>query len=364
MQSRNHIPILTITGSDSTSGSGVQADIKTISALGGYAVSAITSITVQNTLGIQDFFDLPPDVVLGQIEAIINDVQPSVVKIGMVRRADVVDMLAKVLKRYRPAVVIYDPVAVSSKGEVLMSRDVVNVVKRSLLPICTIVTLKRTDAEYLLGEAITTSADMLDGARKLLGMGCGNILLHCGTLLSNAHTDVLVPADGEPTYLSNVFGDTSDYNSHGMSGNLSAAIAAYMANGQDAAGAVDSASMYMRKLVDEHEALHGRGAELFNEFVNELAANYAQHNDVRFYADKLNVSATYLAQVSKRIAGKAPKTIIDEYLISETESMLLSSTMTVQEVAYSVGFSSQAHFSKFFKKMVGCTPSEYRKLAR
>ena len=94
---KTNIPILTITGSDSTGGSGVQADIKTISALGGYALSAITAITVQNTLGIQEFFNLPDNIVAGQIEAIINDIQPEVVKIGMIRSVGTLNALARCL---------------------------------------------------------------------------------------------------------------------------------------------------------------------------------------------------------------------------------------------------------------------------
>ena len=123
VQQKDNVPILTITGSDGTGGSGVQADIKTVSALGGYAVTAITSITVQNTLGIQEFYDLPADIVTGQVEAIVNDVQPKVVKIGMIRRSDVMVAVAKAIERYKPDVVIYDPVVVSSKGDVLMSLD-------------------------------------------------------------------------------------------------------------------------------------------------------------------------------------------------------------------------------------------------
>ena len=108
---RNNNAILTITGSDSTGGSGVQADIKTISALGGYAVSAITSITVQNTLGIQEFYDIPADIVAGQIEAIVNDVQPSVIKVGLIRSVDVLNVVVGVLRRYHPRHVVYDPPA-------------------------------------------------------------------------------------------------------------------------------------------------------------------------------------------------------------------------------------------------------------
>ncbi len=103
------LPILTITGSDSTGGSGVQADIKTIFELGGYAVSAITSITVQNTLGIQEFFDIPAEIVSGQIEAIMNDMQPNIVKVGMIRKVETLNVLIDALTKYRPDHIIYAP---------------------------------------------------------------------------------------------------------------------------------------------------------------------------------------------------------------------------------------------------------------
>ena len=113
--------ILTITGSDGTGGSGVQADMRCISQLGGVAASAVTSITVQNTLGLQEFYDLPASVVRQQVEAIVNDLQPQVVKIGLLRRIDVVEALADVLQRYRPRHVIYAPVLRSTRGDQLVS---------------------------------------------------------------------------------------------------------------------------------------------------------------------------------------------------------------------------------------------------
>ena len=122
---KTNIPILTITGSDSTGGSGVQADIKTISALGGYALSAITAITVQNTLGIQEFFNLPANIVAGQIEAIINDIQPEVVKIGMIRSVGTLNAVVGALSKYKPRQTIYDPIVYSSRGDVLMADDVI-----------------------------------------------------------------------------------------------------------------------------------------------------------------------------------------------------------------------------------------------
>lgn len=357
VQQKDNVPILTITGSDGTGGSGVQADIKTVSALGGYAVTAITSITVQNTLGIQEFYDLPADTVTGQVEAIVNDVQPKVVKIGMIRRSDVMVAVAKAIERYKPDVVIYDPVVVSSKGDVLMSLDLLGAMRQWLLPLCTLVVLKKSDAEHILGRKIGSSS-----AGDLLKFGCGNVLMHCGNIMASSNTDVLITGDGDdPTFITNLCSEIPGLDNHGMSGNLSAAIAVFCAKGQPLDEAVRNASVWMANLFAENRPLTGRGNELFNEFVNEITEHFASHNDVRFYADRLNVSSTYLAQVTKRIAGKAPKVIIDEYVASEAQSMLVSSTKTVQEIAYALGFSSQAHFTKFFRKAVGCTPSEYRR---
>ena len=140
------LPILTITGSDSTGGSGVQADIKTIFELGGYAVSAITSITVQNTLGIQEFFDIPAEIVSGQIEAIMNDMQPRIVKVGMIRKVETLNVLIDALTKYRPEHIIYAPSIWSSQGDALMTEDVVSQIKYRLLPLCSVVVAERRRA--------------------------------------------------------------------------------------------------------------------------------------------------------------------------------------------------------------------------
>ena len=143
-------PILTITGSDSTGGSGVQADIKTISELGGYAVSAITSITVQNTLGIQEFFDVPAEIVSGQIEAIMNDIQPSIVKVGMIRKVETLNVLIDALTKYRPDHIIYAPAIWSSQGDALMTEDVVSQIKYRLLPLCSVVVARKKESDIIL----------------------------------------------------------------------------------------------------------------------------------------------------------------------------------------------------------------------
>ena len=286
---------MTITGSDSTSGSGVQADIKTISELGGYAVTAITSITVQTTLGIQEFHDLPASIVAGQIEAVMNDVLPEVVKIGMIRTIEVVDVIVRALEKYHPRHVIFDAVVLSSQGDALVSETVIQAVRQRLLPLCTLVI--RPDEKQM----------------------------------------------------------------HGLANRYASAVAVYLSQGETAEQAQIQAKAYINNQIVRASDLQGRAPELYNEFLDAVATHLHTNSDVHFYADILNVSGRYLAQVTRRISGKTPKAIIDDYLIREVERQLSTTDRTVQEIAYDFGFSSQAHFTKFFKKLRGVSPTVYRK---
>lgn len=284
-------PILTITGSDSTSGSGVQADIKTISALGGYAVSAITSITVQNTLGIQEFFDVPPAVVSGQIEAIMNDVQPQVVKVGMIRSVGVLDVIVGMLTKYPPRHTLYVPIIHSAKGERLMTDDVVAQVRQRLIPLCTWI---------------------IDDRHK----------------------------------------------AHGESNAYASAVAVFLSQGYDITEAEQKANDYLLSL--RTTGFVGRSEELYKDFLLALEEHVTTNSDVAFYANCLNVSPRYLAQVCRKMVSRSPKQIIDEQLTRKISDALHQSTQTIQELAIAFGFSSQAHFTKFFKKQTGTTPSLFR----
>lgn len=288
-------PILTITGSDSTGGSGVQADIKTISELGGYAMSAITSITVQTTLGIQQFYDVPATIVAGQIDAVMNDFEPEVVKIGLIRREDTLDVIVKALQKYRPRHVILDTVVLSSRGDTLISRDMLEAISHQLVPLCTLV-IKKDDGSM-----------------------------------------------------------------HGLSNRYASAVAVFLSQGLSSDEAESKAKAYINTQVVRTSDLQGRSSELYNELIDAIVEHHREASDVRFYADLLNVSSRYLAQVTRRISGKSPKAIIDDYLIHEIELQLKSTDNTVQEIAYRFGFSSQAHFTKFFKKLRGISPTEFRK---
>ena len=315
-------PILTITGSDSTGGSGVQADIKTISELGGYAVSAITSITVQNTLGIQAFFDVPAEIVSGQIEAIMNDIQPSIVKVGMIRRVETLEVVIDALTKYRPDYIIYAPAIWSSNGDALMTEDVVSQIRYRLLPLCSVVVARKKENDIILQDTkLLRTAE--DNGMKVF-------------LLDNA-------------------------NSHGLTNRFSSALAVYLNQGKKMEDALAMAQDFINVELTRESNLQGRSSELYNQFISQVNNFCRTYSDVHFYADQLNVSSRYLAQVTRRISGKTPKAIIDECIVKEIERELSTTTHTVQEIANTFGFSSQAHLTKFFKKMRGLTPSEYRK---
>lgn len=349
--------VLTITGSDSTGGAGVQADIKTITALGGYAVSAISSITAQNTLGIQEFYDLPADVVARQIEAVVDDLCPDTAKVGMLRSSDTVRAVAETLGR-EDFDIVYDPAILSSRGEVIMSPDVVESVRDLFIPMCSLVVLSRRAAQHILGYEANSVESMTNGAREVMRLGCGAVLMQGGSIIPESTIDVLIAGEGEePLYFSS---PAVDNEVHGRSGTLSCAIATYMSYGNDIVRSVNLAKTYVNQRIYLPSDKEGRAGELYNELLSQIARHCKHSSDVAFYAEQLNVTTRYLAQVTRKISGKTPKNLIDEHVLRHAEVMLRGSDSPVQEVADSLGFSSQAHFSKFFKKMKGITPSEFR----
>ena len=351
--------ILTITGSDGTGESGIQADIRTIHALGGHAVSVITSVTMQNTLGIEQFYDLPADIVQGQLDILMDDVKPQVIKIGMLRTVKTVEAVCRSIRRHRIPQVVYDPVIRSTRGEMLMSNEVAEAVKEQLLPLCTIVTLRIEAAELITGRSIRSTEDMTLAAQQLLAAGNRGVLLQGLSLTPDSVTDLLLTEEEKAEFFSSA---SATAHTHGAGNSLSSAIAACLNKGMSLAEAVEHARAYATRQAAYTSVLQGRGSMLYNDFLSQITAHHRTNNDVRFYADRLNVSTRYLAQVTKRITGKLPKTLIDEYLAEEIKLALGSSDKTVQEIAYHFGFSSQAQFSRFFRKQTGHTPSEFRKI--
>ncbi|MCQ2193087.1 MAG: hydroxymethylpyrimidine/phosphomethylpyrimidine kinase [Paludibacteraceae bacterium] len=372
----NNASILSITGSDSVGGSGIQADIKTISALGGYAATAITSVTVQNTYGIHEVFDLPAEIIGKQIETIMEDLRPNSVKVGLLRNCQTIKTISRLIDKYEPKYVVFEPGIVSTHGSILTDKDLLSDLRKDIFPRSSLVSLKFEAATYITGKEIATVDDAVNIAKELLKDGSKAILLQGGRFGDHALTDILLEkGKDKPTFYTTL--GFIDRNSHGASGVFSAAIATYFSQGLNLQDAVKQAREYVnRLLIYSLDSSFGHGSpllnhaeakdvtphilELYNAFMKEIVQHFKSNNDVSFYADKLNVTTRYLAQITKKVAGKSPKEIIKEQLIREIEIQLSSSSKNIQEIAYEYGFTSQAQFTKFFKQMNGSSPTQYR----
>ena len=174
--------ILTITGSDSTGGSGIQADIKTITMLGAYAATAITSVTAQDSEGIRQLYDIPAEVLNLQICAVLNDLKPNAVKIGMLRNVEQVIAVEHLLRKYKPEFVVLDAVIISSSGKMLMPNEVVNAVVQRLFPLSSIVIMQQNSAAYMLHEKRNTQQ------RGFGTIGTKNFAIRkCGCCVARRH---------------------------------------------------------------------------------------------------------------------------------------------------------------------------------
>ncbi len=237
---------VTIAGSDSGGGAGIQADLKTFSALGVYGASVITAVTAQNTRGVSAVEDISPTVVAAQIDAVFSDLAVGAVKIGMVSRRETIAVIAAGLKRYDRLAVI-DPVMVATSGDHLMQPDAIATLKEELLPLALILTPNLPEAALLTGRAIAeTEAEIARQAEMLLKLGARSVLMKGGHAKGKEATDVLF-GEGGVLSLSRPRIETS--NDHGTGCTLSAAIAAGLAKGKSIEDAVVAAKAYL------HDAL-------------------------------------------------------------------------------------------------------------
>ena len=195
-----HYPcVLTIAGSDCSGGAGIQADIKTISALGAYAASAITAITVQNTCGVTGIHPVPASYVKGQIEAVMTDIRPRAIKIGMINDVNIVKVIAESLQTYKPEFVVFDPVMVSTSGCKLMEDEAIEAITSQLMPLSTLITPNLREAEVLTGMPIPDIETMKTASRDLLHYGCHAVLVKGGHLENGGMCDVLqIENEAEP----------------------------------------------------------------------------------------------------------------------------------------------------------------------
>lgn len=265
-----HPVILSIAGSDCSGGAGIQADIKTISALGGYAASAITAVTVQNTLGVRAVHAMPPEIVKGQIEAVMEDLQPVSIKIGMVNDIQTVHVITDCLRKYSPGYVVYDPVMVSSSGRKLMTDEAINEIKKELLPLVTLITPNLDEASVLTGKKIRTIQDMQEAAKRLTEEYQTSILIKGGHLEGDKMYDLLHTADY--TYYIYKEQKIETTNLHGTGCTLSSAIATLLSKGYPMSEAIRNAKDYITQTILAGKDLHvGHGNGPLWHFPDSIA---------------------------------------------------------------------------------------------
>ena len=232
---------LTIAGSDCSGGAGIQADIKTMTACGVYASSAITSLTAQNTTGVYGIFDVPPEFLKKQLDCIFTDIYPDAVKIGMTATAETVSVISERLRFYKARNIVVDPVMVSTSGARLINEDALQALKEELLPLAQLVTPNIPEAEILSGCKIQNKEDMLHAARRISENYCPSVLLKGGHSLWDA--DDLLYTEGEAVWFCAKRIDNP--NTHGTGCTLSSAVAAALAKGFSLKEAVRQAKEYV-----------------------------------------------------------------------------------------------------------------------
>ena len=451
----NKVTILTITGSDSTGGSGVQADIKSITSLGGYAASAITAVVVQDTGGIEHLYDIPAEILDAQLQRVAMDLRPDSVKIGLLRSVEQVETVAALLRKLPCRCVVMDFVIVSTSGARLMEPEVVRATVRHLFPLCTLVMMRRGNALELLrlcralpgttglapaegshsnnplAEGSHSKNSLADGAHSkhspaegahskhfpAEGALCKNSLAEVATAImrleagpqalflkgeevsSDAYTDLFLSkeafTEAEPSSATLAEGAVAAGNLkffsrmgaieralHGSAGAFTSALAFYLTKAPSAVVAVERSLAYVNQLIlrsvdfklGKGGALldHGnrpipgnisaRKLEIYNTLMDTIATECSARNNVEYYSGRLSITPRYLSQITKAISGRTPKELIDDYLIKEVETQLLSGELSLKQIASKYGFSSQAQLSKFVQKMCSCSPSEYKQL--
>ncbi len=263
---------LTIAGSDSCGGAGIQADIKAMTMNGVYAMSAVTALTAQNTTGVTGIYEVPPDFLGKQIDAVFTDIPPDAVKIGMVSSSSLVETIAERLRNFKAVNIVVDPVMAATSGSRLIDEDGVSVLKSKLFPIASIITPNIPEAEILSGISVKSEEDMLKAA-KIIFDSCG-----CAVLCKGGHSpdnaDDLLYSDSEQLWFRSK--KINNHNTHGTGCTLSASIAANLAKGFGIAESVRRAKLYISGALASMLNL-GRGSGPINHAFN-LRGEFAAEN--------------------------------------------------------------------------------------
>jgi hydroxymethylpyrimidine/phosphomethylpyrimidine kinase len=250
--------VLTIAGSDSGGGAGIQADLKTIAALGAFGTSVITAITAQNTQGVRSIHPIPLNYVSDQLRAVFDDFQLDAVKIGMIHSAEIAYLIAEILDEYRPNFVVFDPVMVATSGAKLIQDDTIASLWTELFPRVDLITPNLDEAQLLTGRAIESLESIREAAVEMVDRGCNAVLLKGGHLSGERIFDVYAHRDGVPQMFDSAF--INSRNLHGTGCSLSSAIATYRALGKELPEAIELARIYIFNAIESgKDIVTGKG---------------------------------------------------------------------------------------------------------
>lgn len=271
MKTYKYPSVLTIAGFDSSGGAGIQADIKTISALGCYATSVLTALPVQNTTGVKSIYPISTQAVKEQIEVVLDDIMPDAIKIGMVHHPELVYTITETLKQYPRIPIIFDPVMVATSGHRLIEKETIEVIKNTLFPISELITPNMDEASILTNQEVKTIEDIQQAGPIILKQGCNNVLLKGGHLKTEKLTSILFSKNGlQQTYEST---KVVSKNVHGSGCTLSSAVASYVARGFDIPTSIQYAQDYVyESIVAGKDVITGKGNGPLNHFHHPIKA--------------------------------------------------------------------------------------------
>lgn len=260
---------LTIAGSDSGGGAGIQADLKTFSALGVYGTSVITAVTAQNTKGVSAIHSLDDKMVEAQADAVFSDIAIDAVKIGMLHSPQIIHAVKRILEKYKPRHIVLDPVMIATSGDPLIEESCTELIIRELFPLATVITPNTDEATYLTGMSIHSVEDMEAAGRKLIGLGAQAVLMKGGHLAGKAMHDLLILPEREaiPYCTTKIMTE----NTHGTGCTFSSAIAAHLAKGYELERAVSLSKSYITSAIANGADVYvGAGHGPVNHFFNPI----------------------------------------------------------------------------------------------
>ncbi len=257
--------ILSIAGSDSGGGAGIQADLKTFSALGCFGMTAITAITAQNTIGVSSIHSVPPEMLQYQIDAVMEDIGADALKVGMLNVPETVMTVANSIDKYLIKLVVFDPVMVATSGAVLIDEKAIDVLVQEMFPRSTVITPNLDEASLLVGKPLKSKKDMKAAAIKLCQMGAKSVLVKGGHLEGDIVFDLLLDSSGHEHWFEGV--RIQSPNTHGTGCTLSSAIAAHLATGQTLIDSVSMARIFVREALSTGAFVKtGEGSGPLNHF--------------------------------------------------------------------------------------------------